>query len=73
VKPTYTQAMLEEILGKPIVDADRVYRAVEAASILEVLSRLGALGRLAPTQVAALESAAAEHPSERRRIAVAAR
>jgi uncharacterized glyoxalase superfamily metalloenzyme YdcJ len=67
VKPTYTQAMLEEILGKPIVDADRVYRAVEADSILDVLERLGALDRLAPAERAALESAAAGHPAPSRR------
>lgn len=58
VKPTYTQAMLEEILGKPIVDAERNYAAVEAASILEVLGRLGVLGHLGPERIEALETAA---------------
>lgn len=41
VKPTYTQAMLEKILGAPIVDADAAYRAMSAASIHETYAQLG--------------------------------
>jgi len=41
VKPTYTQEMLEEILGKRILDAGVIHRDVEAASIRESLTELG--------------------------------
>lgn len=45
-RPTYTQAMLEEIMGKRIVDADAVYRGVQARSMLETYEKLGLLDRL---------------------------
>ena len=41
VKPTYTQAMLEAILGKPIIDAAKQYAAIEAASLVETYTALG--------------------------------
>jgi uncharacterized glyoxalase superfamily metalloenzyme YdcJ len=41
VKPTYTQAMLEDILGRPIIDAAKQYAAVEAESLIETYRDLG--------------------------------
>lgn len=41
VKPTYTQAMLEAILGRPIIDAAKQYAAIEAASLVETYHALG--------------------------------
>ena len=45
-KPVYTRADLERILGRPIVDAAALYRAMEADSLLRTYERLGVLGRL---------------------------
>ena len=59
VKPVYTQAMLEEVMGRPIVIADTVYHAIEAASLHDTYKKLGLLGRLAPDQRAAFEAGAA--------------
>lgn len=67
VKPTYTQAMLEQILGKPIVDADAVYRGLWADSLVGVYSELGVLDRLDPAERARLERDAAACPREARR------
>lgn len=58
VRPTYTQAMLEDIMGKRIVDANAIYRAMEARSILDTHNALGTTRHLAPAQRAELESAA---------------
>jgi uncharacterized glyoxalase superfamily metalloenzyme YdcJ len=63
VKPTYTQAMLEEILGKPIVDSDAVYRGLQADSLLCTYEALGLLGRLAPEEVERLEREASACPT----------
>jgi uncharacterized glyoxalase superfamily metalloenzyme YdcJ len=57
-KPVYTQADLEAILGRPIIDAAAVYAGVEADSILRTCERLGVIGRLDPDRRAFLESAA---------------
>jgi uncharacterized glyoxalase superfamily metalloenzyme YdcJ len=62
VKPTYTQKMLEDVLGKPIIDADGVYRGLEADSILHTLSELGVLDRLGRARRAELEGAAKALP-----------
>jgi uncharacterized glyoxalase superfamily metalloenzyme YdcJ len=40
-KPTYTQQQPEEILGKPIIDTDKAYQALEAASLREAMKQLG--------------------------------
>jgi uncharacterized glyoxalase superfamily metalloenzyme YdcJ len=45
-KPDYTQATLEEILGRPIIDADQAYRGLQADSILDTYARLGLLDEL---------------------------
>ena len=55
----YTQARLEEIMGRKIVDAEAVYRGMEAASVLKVYGELGVLERAASGRVAELRAAAA--------------
>ncbi|MFG0291692.1 MAG: 2-oxoadipate dioxygenase/decarboxylase family protein [Phycisphaerales bacterium JB050] len=45
-KPTYTRAMLEDILGRPIIDTDAVYRGLWAKSLLDTYGALGLLDRL---------------------------
>ncbi len=54
VKPTYPKAMLEEIMGKRIVDADAVYRGLQAESMLRTLGELGVLDRLDASALGAL-------------------
>ncbi|MFM9957490.1 MAG: 2-oxoadipate dioxygenase/decarboxylase family protein [Phycisphaerales bacterium] len=58
VKPTYTRAMLEEILGKRIVDADAVYAGIEAQSVLATYEALGVTERVPAQEWAALRLAA---------------
>lgn len=58
-RPTYSQAMLEEILGRRIVDASTVYAGVEAESRLDCHARLGLADRVPAAERAALESAVA--------------
>ncbi len=41
VKPVYTRAMFEKILGKPVIDSDAQYRAEHDASITETFAQLG--------------------------------
>jgi uncharacterized glyoxalase superfamily metalloenzyme YdcJ len=54
-KPKYSREKLEEILGKKILDADEIYKAQEAESIRETLSRLGvAPAKSAPERNAAV-------------------
>lgn len=45
-KPTYTRAMLEDILGRPIIDTDAVYRGLWAKSLLDTYEALGVTDRL---------------------------
>ncbi len=40
-RPTYTQAKLEEILGRAIIDAEKAYRAMEEESIGATYAALG--------------------------------
>lgn len=40
-KPVYTREMLEEILGKKIVESDDIYRGLQEESIREVHTQLG--------------------------------
>ncbi|MCC5822105.1 MAG: DUF1338 family protein [Phycisphaerales bacterium] len=58
-KPVYTQADLEEILGRPIVDAASVYRGLEAESLLRTYERLGLLDGLDTEARRTLEADAA--------------
>lgn len=57
VRPTYTQAQLEEILGKRIIDATTVYAGVEAESKLETWKKLGLLAQIPANERALLEAA----------------
>ena len=41
VKPVYTRAMFEDILGKPVIDSNAQYRAEHDASISETFAQLG--------------------------------
>lgn len=61
-KPTYTRGMLEEIMGKKIVDAAEAYRGIEAGSILSTLAELGVLEKLPTQEHEALRAAAAGVP-----------
>jgi len=45
-KPTYTRAMLEDILGRPIIDTDAVYRGLWAKSLLDTYEAVGVTDRL---------------------------
>ncbi len=46
VKPVYTRAMFEEILGKPAIDSDAQYRKEHDESIAKTLAQLGLLERV---------------------------
>lgn len=63
-RPTYTQAMLEEALGCPIIDADAVYRGLQAASLLHTYEELGLLDQLPQVQRETLRSEAAALPHD---------
>lgn len=58
-RKTYVQSDLESIMGMPIVDADRVYRGVQAASIVDTLSTLGVINKIAPNELETLRADAA--------------
>lgn len=67
-RPKFAQAMLEDLLGKKIVDSDAVYHAMQCHSILETLGALRVLDRLDALQrqelerhASVLEPDAAEH------------
>jgi uncharacterized glyoxalase superfamily metalloenzyme YdcJ len=61
VKPTYSQAQLEEILGKRIIDTNAVYAGLEAESTLETYAELGLLAKLDAARRSALESTVAAY------------
>ncbi len=56
VRPTYTKAMLERIMGRSIVEAATVYAGIEAQSILATLEALGVLERLDGAERTRLEA-----------------
>ena len=62
VKPTYSQAQLEAILGKPIVDATVVYEGMEASSVLAALQALDVLHLVPRAHRETLERAVASCP-----------
>ncbi|XHC25936.1 DUF1338 family protein [Phycisphaerales bacterium ac7] len=45
-KPTYSRAMLEDIIGRPIIDTDAVYRGLWAKSLLDTYEALGLTDRV---------------------------
>lgn len=59
VKPTYTQSMLEDILGVKIIDADGVYRGMHAQSILATYQSLGLTSKVPAGTLGELRAAAA--------------
>ncbi|MFO0963758.1 MAG: DUF1338 family protein [Phycisphaerales bacterium] len=68
-RPVYTRRMLEEIMGRPIVDSEAVYAGMEAQSLLDTYARLGLLESLSPAHRESLESAAAALPDAVREAA----
>lgn len=58
VRPTYSQAQLEEVLGRKIIDANAEYAAVHAKSLLETYGQLGLQEKLPAGERAELESQA---------------
>jgi uncharacterized glyoxalase superfamily metalloenzyme YdcJ len=58
-KPVYPQAMLEEILGRPIVDSNLTYAGLEAESLLNTYAQLDLLDKLPSVELAALKQAVA--------------
>jgi uncharacterized glyoxalase superfamily metalloenzyme YdcJ len=64
VRPTYSKSTLEQVMGKPIVEATDVYAGIDAASRLDAWSVLGLLGRVPAEERARLEAAVAACPAE---------
>lgn len=62
-KPEYTQAMLEDVLGRSIIDCDAAYKGMEAKSLLTTFEGLGVMSQLAPAKRAELDAAAAHAPA----------
>lgn len=62
VKPTYSQKQLEEIMGRPVIDATVVYAAIDAASRIDTLQRLHLLEKLPPEELRVLRAAVAACP-----------
>jgi uncharacterized glyoxalase superfamily metalloenzyme YdcJ len=61
-RPTYSQGLLEEIMGRPIIDPNILYAGMQAESLLETYTDLGLLDRLPAAERTALaQSAAAYH------------
>jgi len=58
-RPTYTQAALEKIMGKKIVNPNVTYAGLEAESVLQTYSELGLLEKISTADNAELEKAAA--------------
>lgn len=71
-RPVYTQAMLEEIIGQPIVDPEITYRGQQAHSLLDSYARLGLAPRMPAAKRAELEAAMAAMPSDVREAIVMA-
>jgi uncharacterized glyoxalase superfamily metalloenzyme YdcJ len=76
VRPKCSQEDLEDVMGRPIVDATAVYAGLDAASRIDTLSRLGVVDRLPDAERARLEAAVAACPpgvieTARRDVAVA--
>lgn len=64
------QSRLEDIIGRAVIDSDRVYSGIEAASLLDCYEQLGMLDHVPQEELAALRSraAAAIPPAEHGRL-----
>lgn len=60
-KPTYSQATLEVIMGRRIVDPNVIYRGVQAESIVQTYGALGLLERLPVGERAELDASVAAY------------
>lgn len=63
VKPVYVQKMLEDIMGKPIIDTDTAYRALQSESLLHTYDALGLTSRLPAAALTDLKASAAHSPA----------
>ena len=57
-RPAYSSAMLEDIMGRPVVDTSALYAGMEARSLLDTYAALDLLDDLGATELARLRSAA---------------
>lgn len=62
VKPQYTQAQFEAVMGRGIISTDEQYEAIEAASLLQTYSKLNLLDKLPAAERQAMELAASKAP-----------
>jgi uncharacterized glyoxalase superfamily metalloenzyme YdcJ len=62
VKPTYTQAQLEAIMGRSIIDSTKAYAGMQAQSLLATYAQLGLAGKLAAATRSELELCAKHAP-----------
>ncbi|MBI1289907.1 DUF1338 family protein [bacterium] len=60
-RPTYSQGLLEEIMGRQIIDPNVLYAGMEAESKLETYAELGLLDKLPASEKKKLESALAAY------------
>src|ERR1700722_10745135 len=49
-RPTYSKKMLEDIMGKKIIDSDVIYRGLEAESVKEAYAQLGVWEKISTTE-----------------------
>lgn len=64
-RPTYSKKMLEDIMGKKIVDSDVIYRALEVESVKEVYAQLGLWEKIPAAEKTKIEQAIAAKQSLR--------
>ena len=62
-KPTYTQDMLETIMGMKIVDSDKAYHGLQSQSLLNLYAQLDVLDQLPASHRAQLIASAAYAPA----------
>ncbi|MFM8731587.1 MAG: 2-oxoadipate dioxygenase/decarboxylase family protein [Phycisphaerales bacterium] len=63
VRPTYSKAVLEAIMGKPIVEAAEVSAGIDAASRIETWTALGVIDRVPADELARLERLVSTTPA----------
>lgn len=60
--PRHTRQSFEQLIGRPVIEADDVYRALEAISLIETYTTLGLWDTLPASARADLQSTAARMP-----------